>query len=947
MTDNIKIFPDGATDVDGTGIMGLHAISAVCSETAAGAWELQVELAATGNYDQVKEGCIIAAIVPAPPSASETGGAYPISGTQYLTVKGQQIKSTGSEGTVQGYAWVINESGDYTKIRFISGDERYVLTSNIDKSWSHYFAESKKSRSTGLQLFRVYSAVRSLSGMTVKVSARHWSYSMENLQVREIDEENLTAQEATTRLQENVLGTMTGEIITRVTGGSVKADWGQKNAKQCILDPEAGIVPQAHARLVRDNADYYIIPNTAKEPALTLRYGVNLLGVNWQVRTDGRKYRVIPVGSTEDSGELYLPEIFVDSPNAGESTELPLPSERLAVNVQVGKVIKWATGTEEELTEARCYEIMREQAQQRFTVNQIDQPKVTLTVEFVLLGDTVEYAQYKGLQHVTLYDWVTVDCSPIGLSDTSMQVTSYKWDVLTQQYQQITLGDPFDYSSIRKIPGYEIGNAAITTTKMGGGGGKSVKKTEDDLEKLEKRYTLTVDQTNEHFAILATEEDWSDMKAQYLLTHEAQFEFTARGLTVKATQNDLNETKTLVSQYHTEIVQNATNISMIATVDDLKRAETEKKALFNINADSISAEVKRASAAEGTLSSSIKINADAIALKVNKNDVATQLAVNCGNVSISGGNLVVDGYVTSTGLSTSIAAISELSTGNIKCGDLTANGDITGAGLDVGSSGQIGCGSIDIGSSIHSEHSLKIDNVEQAKFIGTADVNFDRAAAVQSGKDAMGLALNSSNNTVVVSQSTTKSMEVDAAAGLIATASGSYNYVITPSASAIIGGTTMRTKTGTAKTLTLDVGYSYVASGDYVHQYAVTAYLKEGDTTLRSKTVYSGTGAYNIGKEDVDTTTPYNNGYADGWAAAAKGSGLSGNTVTYPSSTVGSFSSATASIDGHSDSYTASSLSLGGTTISNDYSGNNYTNGVQVVYKKSSHSHKNGSIKWS
>ena len=45
------------------------------------------------------------------------------------------------------------------------------------------------------------------------------------------------------------------------------------------------------------------------------------------------------------------------------------------------------------------------------------------------------------------------------------------------------------------------------------------------------------------------------------------------------------------------------------------------------------------------LSSRIDQNASQIALRVAKGDVATQLAVEAGNVSIIGGNLVVDGYV--------------------------------------------------------------------------------------------------------------------------------------------------------------------------------------------------------------------------------------------------------------------------------------------------------------
>ena len=77
-------------------------------------------------------------------------------------------------------------------------------------------------------------------------------------------------------------------------------------------------------------------------------------------------------------------------------------------------------------------------------------------------------------------------------------------------------------------------------------------------------------------------------------------------------------------------------------------------ATFKVQSDAITSEVSRATTAEGTLSSQITQTADAIRLKVSKGDVATQLSVECGNVTISGGNLVVSGYITSQGLITSM-----------------------------------------------------------------------------------------------------------------------------------------------------------------------------------------------------------------------------------------------------------------------------------------------------
>lgn len=94
------------------------------------------------------------------------------------------------------------------------------------------------------------------------------------------------------------------------------------------------------------------------------------------------------------------------------------------------------------------------------------------------------------------------------------------------------------------------------------------------------------------------------------------------------------------------------------------------------------------------LYSKITQNAQAISLKVSQGDVATELAVECGNVSISGGNLVVDGYVTATAFNGLEAEFDNLVTGVteaswIKTGLLTVSGS-----LAVGANGSFLLGGV-------------------------------------------------------------------------------------------------------------------------------------------------------------------------------------------------------------------------------------------------------------
>ena len=87
---------------------------------------------------------------------------------------------------------------------------------------------------------------------------------------------------------------------------------------------------------------------------------------------------------------LYLPEVYVDSPNIAN---YPAPKWiHLAVS-DCKEVTKGKTKKSKD----KCYKQMREAAQAEFDKG-CDQPAVTLTVEFIDVTQTEEYRQYSFLQ---------------------------------------------------------------------------------------------------------------------------------------------------------------------------------------------------------------------------------------------------------------------------------------------------------------------------------------------------------------------------------------------------------------------------------------------------------------------------------------------------------------------------------------------------------------------
>lgn len=72
--------------------------------------------------------------------------------------------------------------------------------------------------------------------------------------------------------------------------------------------------------------------------------------------------------------------------------------------------------------------------------NGLDKPKVTLSVKYVDLSRTQEYADMVNLDHIELGDTVTVQYARLEV-DVKARVTALTYDVLRDEYESLTVGD--------------------------------------------------------------------------------------------------------------------------------------------------------------------------------------------------------------------------------------------------------------------------------------------------------------------------------------------------------------------------------------------------------------------------------------------------------------------------------------------------------------------------
>lgn len=379
---------------------------------------------------------------------------------------------------------VVTKIGDYSaeyyQIRDALGRIGYILKTSVDIKTTE--AEEIPQQTITSQLFRIYKVESSEDSDLIIAYARHISYDFMGNRIMDCKMTDAEPANALALMQGNLMNEDTRRIACQFKSTSNKSykiskDWSFKNPINALLDPDDGIVKELDAMLIRNNGDFFILKNDTPRTGITIEYGANMLGITWSRSTDGVVTRVVPRCSDGSDGYLYLEhggtwsdvamttwvqnnEIYVDSAIASQFA-YPI-IEVLDCDFSVGeKYTPTGSSTEITMTEADCRTEMLKKAKKRFTDDKADGLDIMLTVEFLLVGDSEQYKQYRGLQHVNLYDKVTIKSR---LTSSTAQVTKYEYDCLRGRYKSITVGTVLSFS--RRVPGYRVVKEAISYEKL-------------------------------------------------------------------------------------------------------------------------------------------------------------------------------------------------------------------------------------------------------------------------------------------------------------------------------------------------------------------------------------------------------------------------------------------------------------------------------------------------
>ena len=478
----ICVYPATCTDFSGNGLGVVQPQSCTVTETLNGEWELTLvhPIDEYGKWTRLSEGNILRAPVPAAMTPqmnlvtqqyqtqtydveiytvttqrdplrlrSGTGTNYRILG-QYK--KGTEVIVVSKPSSSWYEVTCPDGRHGYMSAEYLTHARTEQQSTQVDVGFQNQVIEPRQLRD---QPFRIYRVVPELSKVTVY--ARHIFYDLLDNMIQRI-EPSASAVGASVA-QSISSGCLSGHGFTfysDLTSTAEDVCFENINPVEAMLG-EGGLVEKYGAELTRDWFDVFLVRRVGVNSDVQIREGKNLTGIAYDVDETDVVTRIMPTGEDADGNLLYLPELYIDSPNIGAYTHPKW------IHLAVSEA-KEVTDGDTPKSKDQCYAELRKAAQTEYE-NGCDLPTVTLKVDFVNCADTEEYRQYGFLQNIFLGDSVRVIARRIGV-EVSLRMTQYTYDCLTQKYTAVTLGTAADTLEGSMISTRQLASGSITGMKL-------------------------------------------------------------------------------------------------------------------------------------------------------------------------------------------------------------------------------------------------------------------------------------------------------------------------------------------------------------------------------------------------------------------------------------------------------------------------------------------------
>lgn len=358
-------------------------------------------------------------------------------------------------------AWVTTGSGRKKKTKTYDG---WIATDTLSSKVSESSipatsagAENENpSYAVQDQLFRIYQVTTTDSkGGQVTVKARRLVYDLlGNLSYYIDGGSAISGIKAGQSILEYTVHPHDFSLYSDVADTRSAIDCREKNPIEALIADETGVVSRWGAEITCDDFDIYMLHNAGLDRNVKIEYAKNMLGVTCDVNTSDVAVGIQPRGEDANGNFVYLTggealpagysfgtgahdrqviyrtdALYEDEAHTQKKFAVPKISPLAVSEAKVSKDMNIATARRRmvdaaiEEFEKLCY-----------------MPTITMTVNFVMLGDTDEYAQFRHLEPLFVYDTVHFNHKKLGIHDMQLTLATLKWDVIAERTTGATFG---------------------------------------------------------------------------------------------------------------------------------------------------------------------------------------------------------------------------------------------------------------------------------------------------------------------------------------------------------------------------------------------------------------------------------------------------------------------------------------------------------------------------
>ena len=285
------------------------------------------------------------------------------------------------------------------------------------------FIKAKPNQTAENQLFKIYNVSKPISG-TFTVNAEHVSYALSHYPISSVSLSSANPTQAINALLTDAANNLGGShgFTVETSDIATNAAFNVSNisARAGLGGVEGSVLDTYGGEFEFDNYKIKLHKARGSNNGVIISYGKNLTDVKCDISSDSSYTAVYAYAARDDISVSLTKPVTNSSGIAARVLMRDFSSE---------------FGTDEELTSAA----LNEKVTEWLASNDINALTVSMSVSFVDLSQSPEYASYKLLESVNLCDTVTVRHKDLSL-DITAKVIKTTYNVLSEKYSKVELG---------------------------------------------------------------------------------------------------------------------------------------------------------------------------------------------------------------------------------------------------------------------------------------------------------------------------------------------------------------------------------------------------------------------------------------------------------------------------------------------------------------------------